>query len=179
MKDYELVEKLEREVFQKTENLNFLKAGLEALDAGIEEKRLTFEKQKQDYDERAKRFQASMEKIKNDLANTLSKLNDAKGLQMENSKKNALKDKIKKIKEAKKKKEPEPTFIEAPAITKMETEPVISPEEIIETVPEETEKNENGKKTCPFCGGEFAPQGFKSHLRKCLADVVDSKEELP
>jgi len=186
MKDYELVQKLEHDLFRKTETLNFLKASTDALDDSIEEKRLTFEKMVAEYNDKVKRAQDSMERIKDEIATILNKLNDAKGVQFDNAKKRALMHKVKKIKEAKEiKKEPEPVFIQEDPfkiianIPEKEPEPEITPEEIIETVPEETEKNENGKKTCPFCGEEFAPQGFKSHLRKCISEITEIKEGLP
>lgn len=180
MKDYELVQKLEHELFRKTETLNFLKASTDALDDSIEEKRLTFELMVQEYNDKVKRAQSSMERIKDEIATILNKLNDARGTQYENAKKRALMHKVKKIKEAGKiKKELEPAFIPEADIDTAPEEPEITPEEIIETVPEETEKNENGKKTCPFCGEEFAPQGFKSHLRKCISEITETKEGLP
>jgi len=180
MKDYELVQKLEHDLFRKTETLNFLKSSVNALDDSIEEKRLTFEKMVEEYNDKVKRAQASMEGIKDDIATILNKLNDAKGVQFDNAKKRALMHKVKKIKEAKTvKKEPEPVFIQEADIDTASTEPAITPEEIIETVPEEIERNENGKKTCPFCGEEFAPQGFKSHLRKCITELTETKEGLP
>ena len=45
-------------------------------------------------------------------------------------------------------------------------------------VPEEIPKI-NGKKTCPICGKEFAPQGFNSHLKACLknAEEMEAGEE--
>ena len=180
MKDYELVQKLEHDLFRKNETLNFLKASTDALDDSIEEKRLTFEKMVLEYNDKVKRAQVSMERIKDEIATILNKLNDAKGVQFDNAKKRALMHKVKKIKKAKEiKKEPEPVFIQEADIDTAPEEPEITPEEIIETVPEETEKNENGKKTCPFCGEEFAPQGFKSHLRKCISEITETKEGLP
>ena len=176
MKDYEKVREFERQLFFAKETKNFLKASLNALDKGLEEKLATVEKIKEDYDKKALRLQNSLSRIEGEISTLEQKLGIAQQTEKDNVRlKKSQKKRVKKP-QPPKKKEPEPAFI-APEPIKKEEEITTTIEEptpeetknVVENItPQEVEKDENGKKTCPLCGEQFSPQGFSSHLRSCL-----------
>ena len=158
MKDYEKVELYEKRLFDAKERRNFLKASLDAFDAGIEEKKTTFERMTEDYNENVKRIQDTLAKIDAEIVDLEGKLNISKDAQFKNAHKGK---KASRKKKEVKKEDPKPTFIEEPKKDKIA--------ELLGDLPDKPNTNGNGKKTCPICNGEFSPQGIHAHLKSCIA----------